>query len=95
MSLVFLMTSGLVNPGFLVYEGRVLPEPVTVSRSLPQGDAWSLIAMVAVLTPATGKSCMRTLLSPLGPSLMIGLGVPSRPKGPLESMKPGLTGLVP
>ena len=49
------MTSGLVNPGFSFTKvvRRVLPEPVTVSRSLPQGDAWSLIAMVAVLTPAT------------------------------------------
>ena len=34
-------------------DGQILPEPVAVSRSLPQRDAWSLIAMVAVLTPAT------------------------------------------
>ena len=38
---------------FLVYDGQVLSDPIPVAKSLPQGDAWSLVAMVAVLTPAT------------------------------------------
>ena len=37
---------------FLQYDGQIMREPIRVSKSLPQGDAWSLIAMAAVLTPA-------------------------------------------
>lgn len=38
---------------FISFQNFVLPEPEHVSSSLPQGDPWSLIAMVATLCPAS------------------------------------------
>ena len=37
---------------YVSFQNFYLPEPEHVSRSLPQGDPWSLLAMVAVLCPA-------------------------------------------
>jgi len=38
---------------FVSFQNFVLPEPEHVSSSLPQGDPWSLMPMVATLCPAS------------------------------------------
>ena len=40
---------------FLEYERIVHPEAQPVRTSLPQGDSWSVVAMVMALTPATNS----------------------------------------
>ena len=37
---------------YLTFENFALPVPEKVSTSLPQGDPWSMLGMVALLTPA-------------------------------------------
>ena len=37
---------------YLTFENFALPVPEKVSKSLPQGDPWSMLGMVALLTPA-------------------------------------------
>ena len=43
----------------LIFENFVLPHAELVSSSLPQGDPWSLLAMIALLTPATWEIARR------------------------------------
>ena len=38
---------------YIEYDGCVLQTPEKVRRSLPQGDAWSLYGLIALLTPPT------------------------------------------
>ena len=44
---------------YLSFENFVLPDAELVSSSLPQGDPWSLLAMIALLTPATWEIARR------------------------------------
>ena len=44
---------------YLSFENFVLPTPESVATSLPQGDPWSLLGMVALLTPATCEIARR------------------------------------
>jgi hypothetical protein len=36
---------------WIQYLGQISPEPELVRNSLPQGDSWSMLAMLAVLYP--------------------------------------------
>jgi hypothetical protein len=44
---------------YLSFENFVWPDAELVSSSLPQGDPWSLLAMIALLTPATWEIARR------------------------------------
>ena len=44
---------------YLSFENFVLPNPELVNSSLPQGDPWSMLGMVALLTPAMWEIARR------------------------------------